>query len=145
MAMNFTDGYMVHHATYMASRSYLVDDQERDAVEEGDERAMAKAKLVFTSYMPDSLVKGVDNSLLKFNTPDTDVTKFRAFVGVFIKYSQKFSIGFIGGKELVNFTSESFLGREPTRTESRLQTCAAIKLAGLNKCDVHVTLEDNGG
>ncbi len=145
MAMNFTDGYMVHHATFMSSRAYLVDDQERDAVEEGDERAMAKAKLVFTSYLPEALVRGVDSSLLKFNTPDTGTTKFRAFVGVFIKYSQKFSIGFIGGKEPVNFTSESFLGREPTRSESRTQTCEAIKFAGLTKCDVHVTLEDNGG
>ncbi len=145
MAMNFTDGYMVHHATFMASRAYLVDDQERDSTDEGDERAAAKAKLVFKSYMPETLVTGVDSSLLKFNTPDTGTTKYRAFVGAFIKYSQRFSIGFVGGKESVNFISESFLGREPTRTESRVQTCEAIKLTGLTRCDVHVTLEDNGG
>lgn len=145
MAMNFTDGYMVHHATYMSARSYLVDDQERDSIDEGDQRAEAKAKLVFTSYLPDGLINGVDSSSLKFNTPNPGITKFRAFVGVFIRYTQRFSIGFIGGKAPLEFVSEAFLGREPTRVESKDQTCNAIKLAGLSNCNVHVTLEDNGG
>lgn len=145
MALNYTDGFMVHHATFMASRAYLVSDENRGGsggVQLDDGRAMVKARQVFTKYLPEGLVKGVEASMLKDNNAET--TKFHAFVGVWLEYSQRFSLGFIGGKESIRFVSESFLGREPTRQESREQVCEAIKGLGLNKCDVHVTLEDNG-
>ena len=145
MALNYTDGFMVHHATFMASRAYLVSDEDRRSLDEGDARAIAKAKQVFTKYLPEGLVKGVETGSLKENNPDPGKTKFHAFVGVWIEFSQRFSMGFIGGKESINFISESFLGREPTRSESRTQVCQAIMTLGLSKCDVHVTLEDNGG
>jgi hypothetical protein len=145
MAMNYTDGYMVHHATYMASRAYLVSDEDRKALEEGDARAMAKAREVFLKYMPNGLISGVTPTMLQENNPDPVRTRYHAFVGLWIEFSQKFSLGFIGGKESIKFISESFLGREPTRSESRTQVCEAVKRLGLNRCDVHVTLEDNGG
>jgi hypothetical protein len=141
MALNYTDGFMVHHATYMASRSYLVSDEERQ--EGNDARAMIKARQVFTKYMPEGLVKGIDASMLKENNPG--VVKFHAFVGLWVEFSQKFSLGFIGGKESIQFVSESFLGREPTRVETRGQVCKAIQSLGLQNCDVHTTLDDNGG
>ncbi len=144
MAMNFTDGYMVHHATYMAARSYLVDDQDRDAVEDGDSRAFAKAREVFTKYLPENFVTGVSSSSLQENNPDPVNTKFQAFVGVWIRFTQKFTLGFIGGTETMTMTSEAFLGREPTRAEAKRQSCYAIRDLGLSKCDVHVTLDDNG-
>lgn len=146
MALNYTDGFMVHHATFMASRAYLVSDENRGGpggVQLDDNRAILKARQVFTKYLPEGLVKGVEANMLKENDPDT--TKFHAFVGLWVEYYQRFSMGFIGGKESIHFVSESFLGREPTRQESREQVCEAIKGLGLNKCDIHVTLEDNGG
>ena len=144
MALNYTDGFMVHHATFMASRAYLVSDENRDSLDEGDNKAMEKARQVFTKYMPDGLVKGIEAGMLKENNPNVSKTKFHAFVGVWIEFYQRFSLGFIGGKESIRFVSESFLGREPTRAEAREQTCSAIMSLGLTKCDVHVTLEDNG-
>lgn len=143
MAMNYTDGYMVHHATYMASRAYLVSDNNRDSIDEDDSQAFIKAKGVFDRYLPEGLVPNVTSALLKENSPA--ISKFSAFIGLYIEYSQKFSIGFVGGKSPVRFYSESFLGREPTRRESRNQVCKAIKDLGLGACNVHVTLEDNGG
>lgn len=148
MAMNYTDGYMVHHATYMASRAYLVSDNNRNSTNEDDNQALTKAKNVFDRYLPQGLVSGVNSSMLKENNPDS--TKFTAFIGLYVEYSQKFSIGFIGGKAPINFYSESFLGREPTRRETRDQICLAITSQGLSgkglsACNVHVTLEDNGG
>ncbi len=143
MAMNYTDGYMVHHATYMAARSYLVYDNDRDAIEEDDSQAFAFSKKVFERYMPEGLVPAVNKEMLKENNPS--LTKFSALIGLYIEYSQKFSIGFIGGKAPVRFISEAFLGREPTRRETRNQVCNAIKDLGLGGCNVHVTLEDNGG
>ena len=141
MALNYTDGFMVHHATFMASRAYLVSDDDRQ--EGNDARALIKARQVFTKYMPENLVKGIDASMLKENNPS--VVKFHAFVGVWVEFYQKFSLGFIGGKESIHFISESFLGREPTRIETRSQVCKAIQSIGLQNCDVHATLDDNGG
>jgi hypothetical protein len=144
MAMNYTDGFMVHHATYMASRAYLVNDDNRDLIEEDDAAALKQAKLVFTHNLPEGLVPGVTASMLQENNPGQ--VKFSAFVGLYIRYQEKFSIGFVGGKTPLNLVSESFLGREPTRREARNQVCMAMKLSlGLSKCAVHVTLEDNGG
>lgn len=145
MAMNYTDGYMVHHATYMAARSYLVSDNNRESIEEDDAQALTKAKDVFGRYMPEGLVPGVTKEMLKENNPNPGITKFQAFVGLYIDYSQKFSYGFVGGKSPVRFVSEAFLGREPTRRETRDQVCKAIRDLGLGACNVHVTLEDNGG
>ena len=143
MALNYTDGFMVHHATFMAARSYLVNDDDRKELNEGDSRAFAKAQEVFKKYMPEGLVKGVDSSLLKENNPGS--MKYHAFVGLHVEFFEKFSLGFIGGKKSMRLVSEAFLGREPTRAETRQQVCNAIKSLGLNKCEVFVTLEDNGG
>ncbi len=145
MALNYTDGYMVHHATFLAARSYLVADADRDDIDEGDQAAKAIANRVFSSYLPDGFVKGVSMGDLKENSPNPGITKFGAFVGLYINYVQRFSLGHVGGKSNVNFTSEAFLGREPSRAETKHQVCEAIKSLGLNRCDVHVTLEDNGG
>lgn len=145
MAMNYTDGYMVHHATFMAARAYLVSDENRVSLEEGDARAMEKARRVFVSYMPAGMVTGMDPSKLTENNPEPSATKFHAYVGLWIEFQQKFSLGFVGGKDSIRYLSEAFLGREPTRAETRTQVCEAIKTLGLSRCDVHVTLEDNGG
>lgn len=145
MAMNYTDGYMVHHATYMSARAYLVSDENRVSVEEGDGRAFLKAAAVFKSYLPEGLIASVDYSNLRENNPDPGKTKFHAFVGIWIEFTQRFSLGFVGGKGSVRLISEAFLGREPTRAENKSQICEAIKSLGLTRCDIHVTLEDNGG
>jgi hypothetical protein len=145
LAMNYTNGFMVHHATYMAARSYLVIDEERDEDGPGDAAAFAKAKEVFTRYLPPGLVSGVEAGNLKSNTMGSE-TNFMAFVGLWVEYTQAFSLGFVGGKAPVIFRSEAFLGREPTRSESAFQVCEALRgaLPGKN-CSVHVTLDDNGG
>ena len=145
LAMNYTNGYMVHHATYMASRSYLVNDEDRDDTAQSEKRAENKAMNVFTRYLPPGLVTGVEASQLKFNILGSN-TDFMAFVGVWIEYTQRFTLGFVGGKEPVIFRSESFLGREPTKLETIFQVCDAIKLSVPGKsCETHVTLDDNGG
>jgi hypothetical protein len=145
LAMNYTSGYMVHHATYMAARSYLVVDEERDGDGPGDDAALAKAKTVFTRYLPPGLVNGVDVEELEPNKISFDMN-FAAFIGLWIQYTQAFSLGFVGGKAPVIFRSEAFLGREPTRFESVSQVCIALKSAIPGKsCSVHVTLDDNGG
>lgn len=143
MAQNYTNGFMVHHATFMASRAYLVGDSETQSTIEGrDKNAFELAKYVFDKYLPDGLIKNFDGKLMENNSSNV---KFSVFRGVYVDFTQPFSMGFVGGKEAVKFRSESFLGREPTRVESIAQTCRAIQTVTGGDCDVHATLDDNGG
>lgn len=143
MALNYTNGYMVHHATYMASRAFLVGDTESQQTVEGrDKNAFELASIVFKKNLPEGLVPNFDGEL-KANYPGA--VPFGPFIGLWVEYSQPFSIGFVGGKDPVKFRSESFLGREPTRVESLSQTCMAIKTVTGGSCDLQATLEDNGG
>lgn len=142
MATNYTNGFMVHHATFMASRAYLVADSERTSLEEGDDGAIKHAKEVFKKYLPEALIPGFDG-VLQENRPSS--VPLSVFVGVFVEFHQKFSLGFIGGKDSLTLRSESFLGREPTREESATQVCEAIKSLTVESCEIGVTLDDNGG
>lgn len=141
--MNYTNGFMVHHATFMASRAYLVSDIESQQSAEGrDKNAFEYANVVFKKYLPEELIPGFDGTL-DVNHPG--VVKFSVFTGVYVKFSQLFSSGFVGGKESVQFRSESFLGREPSRVEVYNQICLAISSVTLGSCDNQATLDDNGG
>jgi len=153
MALNYTNGFMVHHATYMASRAYLVGDAERyGAPGSGDPYAFELAKSVFKKNLPEALIPRFDGELMENSFERTK--PFSVFVGVWTEFTQFFSAGFIGGREAIKFRSESLLGREPTRSDSTLQTCLAVKnvITGSgssgdsNQCEVfQATLDDNGG
>ena len=148
MALNYTNGYIVHHATFMASRAYLVGDAEQYANPgAGDDKAFKLAQSVFSKNLPSALIPNFNGSL-KENNPDS--AKFSVFIGVWVEYSQVFSLGFVGGKDQVTYRSESFLGREPTRAESTAQVCQAIaSVTGQDPksggCNTQATLDDNGG
>lgn len=143
MALNYTNGYMVHHATFMASRAYLVGDTESQQTIEGrDKNAFELASRVFSKNLPEALIQGFDGELTE-NNPDE--VKFSVYTGVWVKFNQIFSLGFVGGKDPVEFRSESFLGREPSRVESVGQVCAAISTVTGISCNVQATLDDNGG
>ena len=139
-ALNYTNGYMVQHAVFMASRGYLVYDNQIKG-DNGDADAERHAKKIFEKYLPAPLINGFDGTL-KVNSPESGVNM--AFIGAHVDFEQVFSLGFIGGKDMVKFRAESFLGREPTRFEGYTQTCEAITTV-VNNCNVHVTLDDNGG
>ncbi len=141
MSINYTNGFMVHHATYMASRSFLVIDSNDDKPEDGDIKAFNSAKLVFKKYLPEAILAGLE---LKSNNPGV-AGHLPVFTGVFTEFTQRFSSGHIGGRGEITYRSESFLGREPTRSESYTQTCQAIKTVTKKSCATLNTLDDNGG
>jgi len=144
LAMNYTNGFMVHHANYMAARAYLVSDAERQSDVDNDQVAEASAIKVFKSYLPEALVPDINNGSTKAIHPSSGTLPI--FTGIVTEFTANFSIGFIGGKEPIHMVSEAFLGREPTRTESNFQTCAAVMDSfGLSSCSIHTTLDDNGG
>jgi hypothetical protein len=145
MALNYTNGYMVHHATFMASRAYLVIDPESEQTVEGrDKIAAEEAIVVFNKNLPEKLISNFDGKLTDIGTSPSSA-QFAAFIGVWVEFTQKFSLSFVGGKDPIKFRSESFLGREPTRVESLGQICLAIKSVTGSSCEYQATLEDNGG
>jgi hypothetical protein len=141
-AMNYTDGYMVHYATFMASRAYLSVDPERQKAEEADEKVFEYSKLIFKKYLPDGLIKGYDG-VTKANSPDT--AKYTPFIGLFTTYTTPFSLGVVGGTDLLTLRSESFLGREPIRDEVYSQICNAMRAVTGGGCNLQSTFDDNGG
>lgn len=144
MALNYTDGYMLHHAVYMASRAFLVQDNAESNPDDGDQQAFMQAKKVFQKYAPTALLPEITSGSLKANYPDS--VPAVALVGVYASMEKKFSIGLINIPEPLVMTSESFLGREPSRGEAMLETCAAIGgiFGAGDACETHVTIDDNG-
>ena len=139
ISLNSTNGYLVHYATYMASRAYLVNDKASASPSGGDGKAASVAKSTFKKIVPtlpgNGSVKVVNGSK----------AIFRGFVATF---KQKFSFSnIIRGRSDMTFISESFLGREPTQAECAKQVCRALNLsigAASESCPDHSTAYDNG-
>jgi len=120
LAINYTNGYLLHWATYSASRAYLTfDDNTLNPLV----KAKDHARDVFNSYT--KLVPSLGNDL-KFNDPDTG--KNFIYVGAFAEFKQTFSIfAFVGGQDPLAFRTESFLGKEPHRQECLERICDQFK------------------
>lgn len=140
MSLGFTNGYIVHYATYMASRTFLTSDSW-DTNPDG--KAFQKAQGTFNRLIPEGLKGFNGDGELKVNDPESVI--FKVFTGIYADFTVTYTVGIVGGKTPIFHRSESFLGREPTRLESTEQTCFAIARATKNGCNLLVTLDDNGG
>lgn len=142
-ALNFTNGFLFHYATYMASRTYLVVDNNSNQVGGADDLAAKRAREVFSkNFQLGTYIPGYSKGMLKINSPAW--IKNKPYVGVWAQYQDKFSLAkTFGGSSDVTFRSESFLGREPTREECVERICAAMKDLG-GTCISHTTFTDNG-
>lgn len=140
VALSFTNGYMVHYATFMASRTYYTYDNNSNEPSGIDSTAFTKARETFGKILS---TNGID---LEQHSPESGNNK--TFVGIIAKFRQKFSSSnMIGGTELIDFVSESFLGRTPMNAECAEMTCEGIKNAlGTSSCGPtdNVTVFDNG-
>lgn len=141
LALVYTNGFLVHYATFMASRSYLVIDNNLAGASTADPVAADEAKKVFESYQVLSLL---DASNVDFQVNSPDFGGRKSYVGPYVKFKQRFpSPSLVGTNQTLNLTSESFLGREPTRSECVERICEALTAAGTN-CNQYVTFFDNG-
>ncbi len=147
LAINMTNGYLVHYATFMASRTFLVWDNHADA-QGNDSVAAQKARESFEKYRVNLFVESVSAlGGLQFNFPNSGV-KY-PFVGTFVDFTQNLSFSnLLGGSEPLKFRSESFLGREPIRKDCLERICKTMEGAGLSKCSgnriPNVTFFDDG-
>ena len=142
IALNYTNGYLLHYANFMASRTYLVHDINSNNVSGGDGPALKEAKAIFATYNIDSAFVSSTKATLKANDPE--FSGLKVYVGTIAEKVDSFSFtSFIGNIGSINFVSESFLGREPIRSECLAQICEAMKEVGAN-CLMHSTFFDNG-
>ncbi|MBT3585284.1 MAG: hypothetical protein HN509_10275 [Halobacteriovoraceae bacterium] len=143
VSMNYTNGYLVHYATFMASRAYLVLDNNSNDPAGADGPAAAEAKKVFESFKLDAFIPGFPN-VLNVNSPST--VNGKPFIGAWTEYEDDFSFATVmGGNEKVKFISEAFLLREPIRAGCLERVCRGmVEIGSRDSCDFHTTLVDNG-
>jgi len=139
IALNFTNGYLVQYANFMASRAYLVHDTNQ-AETTAYNSAFQRARQVFDLYKISSFMNDFSGTL-KVNNPGA-VLPF--YVGTFVEYDEKFSLSKVmGGAFPMSFRAESFLGKEPVRRDCAKRVCKALTMSAGN-CTEYTTFFDNG-
>ena len=137
VALNAANGYLVHYATFMASRSYLVLDHNSNIPSGSDGLAKTEAEKVFEKYHVTE-----ENGEFHVNSPE-DV-KY-VYVGVYYKFTQRFTTSkLLGGLKKINLRSESFLGREPTRATCHERIKHTFDKISEEVGSEYVTYFDNG-
>ncbi len=141
LSLNYSTGYLVHYATFMASRSFMVIDRNSNTPDGSDSESFNRAKTVFDRYKLDAFITDFDGTL-EANMPGT--TGSPAMVGVWVEYTTNLSGSTLfGGDRELKLRSESFLGKEPTRAECIERICRTFMDVGAD-CSSHVTFADNG-
>lgn len=141
ISIDATNGFYIHYANYMASRTYLTVENNSANIAGSDNYAFSRARAVFDSYRPQVMIRSF-NGNLSVNDPSSTPNKL--YVGTIVDYSVPFSFSeLMGGREPVMYKSESFLGREPTRAECLARVCKAMQSLGA-QCNTHITFFDNG-
>jgi hypothetical protein len=146
-AFNMTNGFLVHYATFEASRVYLTHDDNSSDPLASDGIAAQAAEAAFKSI---NVARFLRDDKVEFTiNPPPPATGKSIYVGARASFEQ--TLGFfkiVGGGTPLNLTSVSFLGREPTRGECVQRICDAIaqssELAGANCEGNFTTLFDDG-
>lgn len=145
-AMNFATGYLVHYATFMASRVYLTQDNFTGTVGNSSPAlsgAEDKAREAFNIYKLS--VFNVPNESFKINPAgNADPSTYLTVGGVTTFELNIDILGKVAGSKKLEMTSESFLGKEITRAECATRTCFGITQS--ESCDdtYDITLYDDG-
>lgn len=145
-SMNFATGYLVHYATFMASRVYLTQDNMTGTIGSSESALSGSVETATTAFNNYNLtVFNVANSSFQINPAgNTDETTYLTVGGV-TKFELTIDIlGKVTGSKKLEMTSESFLGKEITRAECATRTCYGI--TGTETCDdtYDITLFDDG-
>ena len=145
-ALNMTEGYFVHYANYMASRTYLVHEVGSNDENSNFRAAEQEAKKTFDRY---GLRNFGVNPTFEVETPagiGGSSVLFTGTTAYFEKDLSSFQV--IGGGAKAKLLSESFLGKEPARITCAQMICQAI-MGDRGSCQggsagLEITLYDNG-
>jgi hypothetical protein len=142
ISLDIANGFLVHYATFMASRTYLVVDINSNTPSGSDNKARTRSIETFYGLLIDRLIPGW-NANVQVNSPRFVSNK--VFTGLWVEFKKTFGISkTIGGIKTIKYRSESFIGREPTIAECVKQVCEAIKRVSGSNCNTLATLFDNG-
>lgn len=145
-ALNHASGYLVHYANFMASRHYLTADTYRGNIDSDPGQFNSifeqEAKEAFEQY--NLGVFGVGSDFFRVNHPD-GISQNQLTVGTYVLFDQRIDvIGRVAGQSRLDLTSESYLGKEPTRLTCAKQTCKALTAEDSCSVGMDITLFDNG-
>ncbi|MBF0359759.1 MAG: hypothetical protein HQK49_02055 [Oligoflexia bacterium] len=157
ISLNFTTGFFIHYATYMAGRTYLVADESNRLPANADNEAKVKAQQVFSQIFT-SLFKSGSSKLVMTKGAAADLLQFqqlydraqsrksKLFTGVFFEFEQKMVVPAIGGGPILKLRSEAYLGKEPLRGECLDRITELFKIGFKNSStnNICITLFDDG-
>lgn len=145
-ALNYATGYLVHYATYMASRTYLVSDDYKGYLAAPTIPPVNDAIEVYQKYRLD--IFDIPSSGFSINRQeDSHSSAEYLTVGARTLFEKPIdALGRVVGGGKLEFVSESFLGKEPTKAQCAQRVCFAVTGAacGGNTGDYDVTFYDNG-
>jgi hypothetical protein len=146
-SINYATGYLVHYATFMASRVYLTADNHTGTIGDSNPslgQAVSRATAAFNNY--NLSVLKVPNENFRINeVQSVSGSNENMTVGARTTFELTMDVlGRITGQKKLEMVSESFLGKEPTRAECASRTCMAV--TGQTTCEdtMDVTLFDDG-
>jgi hypothetical protein len=147
-AMNYATGYLVHYATFMASRTYLTNESNFGTYSTGYNASLGQAeneaRKTFKQYNLGIFGVQDDEFFVNGSQEGQDPSEYIT-VGTYTRYTQKVDmLGKVAGNTELDMVSESFLGKEPTRVGCAIRTCKAI--TGQDVCDesMDITVFDDG-
>lgn len=141
IALNFTNGYLVHYGNYVSSRAFMVFESNSNSPAGSNSGAANIAKEAWDSLGVDEMLGGVP---VTRSINHTNAVGNNVFVGIIASFQDRFSIfSNIGPTEMLEFRTESFLGREPTIAECVERICSSFEVLGID-CNNNTTVMDNG-
>jgi hypothetical protein len=144
-ALNYATGYLVHYATFMASRSYLTQETYLGSSADTQSSMSNTAALGTQSYNKYMLqIFSVPSDAFRVNPPGLTPSEYLTTGATTIFDLKIDAIGRITGQTTLELASESYLGKEPTRAQCANRTCFAI--TGNTTCNntMDITLYDDG-
>lgn len=144
-ALNYATGYLVHYATFMASRAYLVADTNLGQVGIATPPPANVAYEVYNQYRLDIFDIPTSGFAINQQSSTQDPAEYLT-VGARTLFERPIdALGRVVGSGKLEFVSESFLGKEPTRAQCATRVCFAITGAECSGTSTYdVTLYDNG-
>ncbi len=145
-AMNHATGYLVHYATFMASRVYLTADNFTGTIGNSNPAlsgAVQKAQSAFSVYKLSAF--NIPEGNFRVNPAGGIDAKRYLTVGGYTTFELPIdALGRVAGQRKLELVSESFLGKEVTRAECATRTCYGVTQTESCDSSMDVTLFDDG-
>ena len=145
LASSYAEGYLVHYATFMSARTFLVADANTiDNKNTSYQTAISKAEEVFKSYRLENYISGKKPEITFKSPSGIGDPRESLFVGAYTDFEASFVFPFSRSSKKQELRSEALLGKEPVRAECLGQICNVFSAMGVDCGDFNTTSFDNG-